>query len=403
MRLDPQDASAEHRAAYEIARYQYYVARFNEGGAGQAWFRHQATKTRRAVPEETARPLQGIRTAPSDLQRSYDLLTGGRALAENLQLDQTLEPAPTGSPQSNVLVREIEGVTVQPFDWAPLLAKFESKPRLDVLAEIIPEDQHAAFFPSYRAFDRLCEEGERYGGLFAGLIETHSGDSRVLERYETQLCLSRDALSRFFAEQTIRSMAITGGDPYLRTGSDVALLFESPEPSALLTLIRTRVAAAASEPGATLLAPSTEAGLLFGVTTLDRRRSSFVSQLGDHVVVTNSLAQLEQLRRVHRGTLPDLKSAPEYTFFRDRYTNKDQGVHALLIVTDATLRRWVGPRWRIAASRRIRAAALLADLQAKHLDALRSESLQARQIHSGHELAGGGAIRLEPFGVYSEV
>ena len=36
------------------------------------------------------------------------------------------------------------------------------------------------------------------------------------------------------------------------------------------------------------------------------------------------------------------------------------------MITDATIRRWCGPEWRIGASRRTRAAAVIAELQARH-------------------------------------
>jgi hypothetical protein len=36
------------------------------------------------------------------------------------------------------------------------------------------------------------------------------------------------------------------------------------------------------------------------------------------------------------------------------------------MITDATIRRWCGPEWRIGATRRTRAAAVIAELQARH-------------------------------------
>ena len=39
---------------------------------------------------------------------------------------------------------------------------------------------------------------------------------------------------------------------------------------------------------------------------------------------------------------------------------------AFLMITDATIRRWCGPEWRIGASRRTRAASSLSELQARH-------------------------------------
>jgi hypothetical protein len=77
-------------------------------------------------------------------------------------------------------------------------------------------------------------------------------------------------------------------------------------------------------------------------------------------VVTNSLAQLKILIDAAAGTRPSLATLDEYRYFRMEYP-KDEAESAFLMITDATLRRWCGPKWRIAASRRTRAAALMAE------------------------------------------
>jgi hypothetical protein len=42
---------------------------------------------------------------------------------------------------------------------------------------------------------------------------------------------------------------------------------------------------------------------------------------------------------------------PEYKFFRSR-SERGEDETAFLLLSDATIRRWTGPRWRIASSRR---------------------------------------------------
>jgi hypothetical protein len=48
----------------------------------------------------------------------------------------------------------------------------------------------------------------------------------------------------------------------------------------------------------------------------------------------------------------------------------DEQETALIVVTDQTIRRWCSPMWRIATSRRTRAAAVLSDLHARYLQPL---------------------------------
>ena len=79
------------------------------------------------------------------------------------------------------------------------------------------------------------------------------------------------------------------------------------------------------------------------------------------------MEQLTRLARVFDKKETNLASLEEYHFFRQRYQiTPDNKEDAFLMITDATIRRWCGPEWRIGASRRTRAAAALAELQARH-------------------------------------
>jgi hypothetical protein len=86
--------------------------------------------------------------------------------------------------------------------------------------------------------------------------------------------------------------------------------------------------------------------------------------------LANSTHQLRRLAEVRDGKSPSLATLPEYVFFRDRYKLGDPEETALLFLSDATIRRWCGPRWRIGTSRRTRAAAVLAEMQASQMDEL---------------------------------
>ncbi|MCA8960473.1 MAG: hypothetical protein KDC38_08170, partial [Planctomycetes bacterium] len=242
------NASSEHERAFHRAKLSYYTELRRRPGAGAAWFRHRADEARRALGDVSPSTLRDW-AVEQELQTSYHFLTGGRALAENLQLDRALSVSDAG--EETVTIASLNGVEVRPFDWAPLIEGLA--PDGDRLADVVPFDQHAIFFPSYRAFDRLCDEGHRFGDLLAGLVESHSGDTRVIDRYERQLGLSRDILSRLFGDRVIASMALTGSDPYLRTGSDLAVLFEPREPAALVTFLTTKLARVASEVGANVV------------------------------------------------------------------------------------------------------------------------------------------------------
>ena len=128
-----------------------------------------------------------------------------------------------------------------------------------------------------------------------------------------------------------------------------------------------------------------------------------MAQLDGAVVVTNSIYQLQQLAAVRGGKAKSLAGLPEYTFFRIRYPRGDAEESALIFLSDATIRRWCGPRWRIADSRRTCARAVLAELQASQLEALVRHKVEPGPIHTDLPILGGGTLRLEPAGVVSSV
>ncbi|HLQ46859.1 MAG TPA: hypothetical protein VK137_19090, partial [Planctomycetaceae bacterium] len=176
---------------------------------------------------------------------------------------------------------------------------------------------------------------------------------------------------RMLGPKLVSSAAITGSDPYFATGTDVAVLFESKQPTLLASLLVAKVRVeSASVTDAKPLEGAIDGIKYVGLRSPDRRVCSYVAELNNAVVVTNSLAQLQRLAAIKAGKTAAMSSLPEYVFFRQRYQLGDASESALLFISDATIRRWCGPRWRIASSRRIRDAAVLSQMQAASLDFL---------------------------------
>src|SRR5207344_2754666 len=118
-------------------------------------------------------------------------------------------------------VASIKGITVRELDWKPLIRNL--KPRLDPLAAIIPADQHVLFLPSFAAATRLADEATSQGIPILRLMEPRSEDAQTLERYQRQLGITLSGAARLIGPQMIDSLALTGSDPYFRTGTDIAV------------------------------------------------------------------------------------------------------------------------------------------------------------------------------------
>lgn len=382
----------------KLARYEELV---NQDAPGSAWFRHQIEQIHKQLGEKendqaAGRPMPGRR---SELSETFGLFSGTRALSENLQLDRKLRlNLKPGQPV--VDLSSIEGITVKEYDWAQRIK--ELHPRLDPLASLIPSDQHAVFFPTFNSAVALIDEADKAGTPLLELFDQRSEDSQTRTRYERQLCLSLSGIGRLLGPQVINSVAVTGSDPYLRTGSDLAILFEPRDAPTLRKLLEAQIGIAQKlTPAAKSVSGQIEGIDYAGAVSPDRAVCSYIATVGNSVVVTNSLPQLRRLILTQQGKIAPLSAQGEYIFFRDRYKLGDPDETALIIVTDATIRRWCSPRWRIADSRRTRAAAILSEYQAKFADDLVARDVFPTPIPT--ENGDLGQLQLTPAGVSSSL
>jgi hypothetical protein len=390
------------RVAFLVAKEEHYLRLVRRSVPGAAWFRHQADAARRARVEIAGEKPAGLEirewVGSRDLEDTYAIFTGGRALSENLQIDRLLAPA--AAAEETVKTASLPGITVHEIDWRPLVK--DLKPEKDPLAALIPADQHGIFFPSFQAMIDLMDEADRQGTPVLEQIEPRAEDARTKERYERQLCLEVNDLAQLLGPHLVKSVAFTGSDPYLRTGSDVAILFEARSAEVLKGYFRARQAAALKAcPEAKAVTSDVDGTPCEGVVSHDRAVSSYLAVTGDAVFVANSLHQLRRIAEAANGKSPSLASLDEYTFFRHRYARGEDDETALLIVPDGAIRRWCGPRWRIATSRRTRAAAAMSELQAAHLDELVARTVEPGPLTTSMAVPGAGVFHLTPGGVTS--
>jgi hypothetical protein len=403
-KVQPTESKPEAPEKFFEAKESHYQQLLNRGIPGAAWFRHQAKEAAQARGTNHPSPAQfpGAfnRLRASELEDTFDLFTGGRALSENLQLDRAL-PATTNAVES-VAITNLAGITIEEMNWKPLLNS--TKPELDPLAASIPADQHALFFRSFQAMMEMIDEADANGTPVLQLLEPRAEDANARDRYQKQLCLGLSEFSRLIGPRIISSVALTGSDPFLRVGTDVAILFETGNPTLLQTYVRAQqTAAGTANPEAKMVNGDIEGVAYSGVVSPDRTISSFVAGMSNVVIVCNSRKQLQNLVQAAQGKTPSLISLDEFAFFRQRYPRNNPDETAFLVLSDATIRRWSGPQWRIADSRRTRVAAGLYELQAAHLEELAQGKVTEVAVRSEFSLPGSGELRLTRAGVISSV
>ncbi len=385
------------------AKAEYYEHLQSMGAPGAALFRREADLAHRATGDDAQALAERWRPGTVvDLDTTYELFTGGQALSENLQLDRQLQQGRPAGPE-DVLVdtSTIDGITVAAYDWTKRLAGLA--PALDPLASAIPADQHVIFFPSFQSLmEALDTVGEQGLPLYRGVLGS-TEDGMLSQRYQRQLCLPRTILSRLLGPGVVQSVAITGGDLYFPTGTDIAVVFQASNPEALRAVLAAQITLAQSMPG--VAARSGEiAGVKYqGSVSDDRAVCAYVGTCGGSVVVTNSLEQLRRLAAVKAGTAPAIATLEEYRFFRSRYALGEAGETALVFISDPAIRRWCGPRSRISASRRLRALAIMSDVTAAHMGELVAGLGSPVTVQADMPMRTIGELTLTPTGVRSSV
>jgi len=400
--IEASDAPAdEAKRAFFQARLAHAERLLDDGVPGAAFYRWRADATRRELEMDDApAPRVGAR----EMSDTYDLFSGGQAVSENLQLYREMPNTPAAAPDApEVMVKlsSVPGITVPEFDWKSKLTN--PTPDLGALSAAIPADQHAVFFPNFAALMTMLDEAGNEALPLARMAGPRSEDAMLVQRYERQLCLSRTAISRLLGPQAIKSVAITGSDPYYPTGTDVAVIFHAVKADGLRQVLLMQVKAAAQVAGAKTVSGAIDSIEYEGAVTDDRSISSYVAAIGDNVVVTNSLAQLKCLAAVKDQNAPSLASLPEFKYFRTRYAVSNADETAFIFLSDATIRRWCGAEWRIAASRRMRAAAIMADVTAAHAGEIVAGVKEARDVTAETPMRTIGTLRLGPSGVSSSV
>ena len=216
--------------------------------------------------------------------------------------------------------------------------------------------------------------------------------------------LPLSTLARTLGPALVKSVALTGSDPSYPLGTDVAVLFETSQPKVLAELLHTQINMRSPKVADEYISNGKIDGLYYeGFFSPDRKSSSYVVQLDGVVVVTNSKYQIERLASIQHDKTKTLAALPEYKFFRIRYPRGDADESALIFLSDATIRRWCGPQWRIADARRTRARAVMAELQAAHVQPIVQGKVEAGPIYNDLLIPGSGELRLTPGGVVYSV
>jgi hypothetical protein len=285
----------------------------------------------------------------------YETTTGATAVAESLQLQRMLGQGQRDTAPRTVPIGKLEGIDVPEHPWEKMMAG--KRPADEPVARLVPDDNYYVNFKDVRKFIEFTELLDQWGANLIRAYEVHSRDYRLKERYQQQLCLRSTELGKKLGPLVLRSLAITGSDPYLREGSDVALIFHVNNRALFLAAVQPFLDEAGKKFGAQLHRGKEEVD---GVTvesfvTPRREVSLYRGAFGDYVVYANSRDGLRRILDTKAGRHKALADALDFQYMRTIFRHDDKDEAGFAYLSDAFIRQLVGPASKIKEKRRLEA------------------------------------------------
>jgi len=286
----------------------------------------------------------------------YQFASGSLAIQESLQREALSSRARVGE-----LSRHISTLSPPNLKSLPYKELLEEKrtrekiePAVHELAKLVPEDQYFLHFNSMRSLFELLDFSTQWGDSLLRLFTVRAQDPQTQAKLEDQLCVRRDPLMQLFAAAVISEVALTGADPFVREGTDVTMIFRLKQPELF------RKAAAGWLEDVRKKRPDMEHQEFNyrghkGVThyTKDRVVSSFVVEHGDTIIYSTSPRAIRAIIDAATGAAPSLYDALDYRYVSTIMPPQKTADSGYLFVSEATIRRLIGPAAKISEKRRM--------------------------------------------------
>lgn len=305
------------------------------------------------IPPELPRLTQADPELESNL---YGVFTGSQAIQEALQR-YTLKGSTKAGGALNTHISQLSPPTLQSLPYEELLAaksKTNIQPKPHEITKLVPEDQYFLHFHSMKAAGEMSDLMSDWGDSLLRLVTIRARDNRLQEKLERQLGIERTPLTRLFEEGVVSEMAITGGDPFVVEGTDIAVILHLKKPEqfhkasdAWLTATRAR------HPKLEERSFNYRGQQIQARFTDDRLASSFVVRLGDYVVYANSHRGVRKVVDAFAGQVPRLFDALDYRYVTTFLPPLDGERSGYLFASEAFLKRMISPEARIAEKRRL--------------------------------------------------
>jgi hypothetical protein len=295
-------------------------------------------------------------------RRVFELATGTSAITQSLALRRYLNRDFRDTGRRTIDVGTVPGIELAEHPWVKMMDG--KTPRPEPLAHLVPHDNYYLTFSDFRKFLEFGDFLEEWGTNLSRAWEGQSRDVDLKHRYERQLCLKSTWLGRTLGPLLIKGLAVTGSDPYLREGSDVAVIFHVNNRAAFLAGVDGFIQEARREfKGELKEAKDKFLGIAVEsfVTPL-REVSLHRAAFDEFVVYANSPVGLRRILEAYKGKSKALFDSLDFQYMRTVFRAGENGEDGFAFLSDAFIRKLVGPASKIKEKRRLEALTSLAML-----------------------------------------
>jgi hypothetical protein len=295
----------------------------------------------------------------SDRFGLYELTTGATALTESLALGRFSSERVGERALRSLRVKNLRAIDIAEHPWLKMMAG--KRPAAEPLARLVPHDNYYLTVTNLKAFNEAFDLLERWGGNVLRPVALHERDHHLRKRYETQLCLPSAELARAVPAKLVRAAALTGSDLFWQQGTDGTVLFHVTDADAFLKVQEPFLQRARKKWGGDLKETTTRFDKVEvkSFATPDRDVSLHRAVLDNVVVCSNSLPALRRVLDAARDRRWALSDALDYQYMRTVFVRDARSEDGFIFLSDAFIRRLVGPATRIKARRRAEALAAL--------------------------------------------
>ncbi|MBN2802351.1 MAG: hypothetical protein JXR91_04580, partial [Deltaproteobacteria bacterium] len=305
-------------------------------------------------------PMERWHSGDNDIARLMDFYTGQSSVKAALATSSALGDIEKDEKET-VLLKSIEGVDHQTRNYKSLLLQAGNPQTvMDPISMYLPSDSIVATFTTLKEFAVITSTLDEKFGLLARIVEGAPGPFHLKSRYGAQLALKFSGMAKLLGNISASSTALVIGDPYMREGTDVSLVFKNKNRDLLLSALQQHLDTAGDENGGIVEEKFKIEGF---ETTLYTSPNGVIKRYqvnpDEITIVSNSKNAVKKLLSIYKKKHPSLSQSEDYKYARALVPYDETKESAFIFLGDELVQSVTSPGAKILESRRMRAGAKL--------------------------------------------